>query len=52
MLLLLIFINVIILYLLFNIIILSFNNKARDYYLINNIFNIIIINIKFYLFFY
>ena len=44
-------IKVIIIYFLFNIIILSFNNKERDYYLINNIFNTIAINIKLYLFF-
>ena len=45
-------INIIISRLLFNMIILFFNNKNQDHYLINNIFNIIMINIRFYLFSY
>ena len=49
---LLIFIKIIILRFLFDIIILSLNNKKRDYYLINNVFNTIIINIRLYLFSY
>ena len=47
-----IFINAIISRLLFDIIISFFNIKNRDYRLIKNVFNIITINIKFYLFFY
>ena len=46
------FIKIIISRLLFNVIISFFNIKKRGYYLIDNVFNIIIINIKFYLFSY
>ena len=42
-----IFIKIIILRLLFNIIISFFNIKKRNRRLINNIFNVIVINIKF-----
>ena len=50
--LLLIFIKTIISRLSFNIIISLFNIKKRDHHLINNVFNIITINIKFYFIFY
>ena len=47
-----IFIKTIISRLLFDIMISSFNIKKRDRRLINNVFNVIITNIKFCLFFY
>ena len=49
--LLLIFIKIIILRLSFNVMISFFNNKKRDRRLIDNVFNVIMINIKFFLFF-
>ena len=42
------FIKIIILRLLFDMIISFFNIKKRDYRLINNVFNVIIINNKFF----
>ena len=45
-------IRIIILYLSINVVILFFNIKERDYYLIDNIFNILITSIKLYLFSY
>ena len=46
-----IFIKIFISRLLFNVIISLFNIKKRNRYLINNVFNVIIINIKLYSFF-
>ena len=45
-------IKIITLYFLFSVIILFLNNRERDYYLINSVFNIIAISIKLYLFSY